>query len=109
MRFWGENERELMVADCFEIYFLIDFIMNFFVQYTPPWRMAPVKNVRLTSLNYWKTGFKLDLIALIPLQKLSYSNHREQIFFLVKHVRMINLLTIYDGRAVIKFIAIQII
>ena len=75
------------------------------MEYTPKYRVQPVKNIKLTSMNYLKGQFTVDLIALIPLQLLSYTNHRERVFFLIKGIRVINLFKIYDSRKASKFIA----
>jgi hypothetical protein len=108
-RYWDKMEESLRWADFFEVFFLIDFILKFFLEYTPKYRPQPVRNIKLTVQNYLKGTFMIDLMALIPLQKLTLTDRREQIFFLFKGIRVIDLIRMYDSRKASKFIANRII
>ena len=51
----------------FELVFLISFLLNFIVEYTPEGSSIPVNDISLISVRYLKTRFLYDFIPLIPL------------------------------------------
>ena len=103
-RFWDINRYGVWLSDVFELFFLVDMILKFFLEYTPSYSRTPVRNLRLTSQHYIETQFFWDFVALMPLQKLTLTDHRDRLFYLLKQVRMIDLIRTYDRRAVEKYI-----
>ena len=49
-----------------EYLFLVDMILNFFVEHVNENTNKPVRNLSVIAFNYLKGGFTLDLITLLP-------------------------------------------
>lgn len=60
----------------FESVFLISMISNFFVEFTVSSSGTPCRDLKLIALNYLKNDFKMDFIALLPLQMIPMKNKR---------------------------------
>ena len=72
----------------YETIFFIDMVLQFFKEFTSETSSIPVRNLEKISMNYLQNGFAYDFIAILPLQVLHLKNKRENLFFLIKLVRL---------------------
>ena len=72
-------------SNILEICFLIDLILNFFVDYIPNTSMnkEPERNFQKIALNYLRGNFIWDFIPLVPLQFIDVHGN-ERFFFIIK-------------------------
>ena len=78
----------LMIA--FEGAFLIDFLMNFILDYPDPKdpKFKSVKNLSMIFSNYLQDSFLRDIIALAPLHLITLKHKRQNLLYIVKLVRL---------------------
>ena len=84
-------EPYLFVTMLMEIIFFTDMLLQLFREYTPVGQgelSKPVKRWSQIILHYLKTDFIWDFIPLIPLQLLTMQRRRENLFFLIKLLRI---------------------
>lgn len=84
----------------FEILFLFDMLLNFFVDFTPDdnttnFRMAEggsesakIRDFRKIAKNYLNKNFLHDLIPLLPLQYFQLKMNSQRLFYLIKCYRL---------------------
>lgn len=68
----------------------------------PDGSTRPVRDLEKISLNYLKTEFPTDFVAIIPFQLLSLKRRRENLFFLVKIIRLLKGLRLFQVSAIMK-------
>lgn len=86
-----------------EIFFSLDFIIQFFVEYTPDDSIEPVRNLFKTSLRYAQNEAIVDLIPLIPFNlffKFPYS----RLFLLLKCMRIKQISSLLDTNKFMNFV-----
>ena len=69
---------------------------NFVTDYLPQGQNEPVRNLFLISKKYLKGDFINHLIPLIPFTFLIYLNKHYTLLFLLKVVRVINAMKVFD-------------
>ena len=74
-----------------ELLFLLDFTMNFFVDF---YKQNPLggklieRDISKISVHYYETEFWRDFIPLIPLQCISMNNSQQYVFYIIKVIRI---------------------
>ena len=82
--------------------------MQFLVEYTPPGQLVPVKDISLISMRYLKGEFLKDFIPIIPLQMVKMGdNGDERLFYLIKIMRLIKGLQVFDVANIMEIIKKQ--
>jgi hypothetical protein len=69
---WGHYGNTLEYVVYVELFFLSDMIINFFREYTPKNGVTPIKDLRLCAIQYLKTKFIIDFIAILPFQMIRW-------------------------------------
>jgi hypothetical protein len=62
-------------------------ILQFFLEYCPEGIVTPETDLRKIAYHYLNGDFKLDMVALLPLQFLDMKNNRQYLFFMIKLIR----------------------
>ena len=75
-----------------EIFFVMDFFLNFFTAYRHPDKQIEVRDLTEIALNYLKSWMFPDLIAVFPFQLLVDNGMTLKLFRLVRFPRVIKLL-----------------
>ena len=83
------NQTAYKLSYIFETMFLIDLILNFFVEYQPEDSKYPVRDMSKIAVHYLQGEFKMDAIPLIPFQFMTMKNNRDSLFFTIKWIRLI--------------------
>lgn len=83
------NQTAYKLSYIFETMFLIDLILNFFVEYQPEDSKHPVRDMSKIAVHYLQGEFKMDAIPLIPFQFMTMKNNRDSLFFTIKWIRLI--------------------
>ena len=86
----------------YEIVFFLDMVFQFFKEYTSETTNLPVRDLGRIAGNYLENGLVTDAIALVPFQVLNLKNRRENLFFLIKLVRLGKGLRLFDVTAIMK-------
>lgn len=81
---------------CFELIFVIEMILGFITIYFDK-NNIPVRDVKLISMRYLKSGFLQDLIPLIPFNFMIHFRGSRYLF-LLKSFRLIQAYEILDVR-----------
>jgi hypothetical protein len=71
-------------------------ISRFFVEFTQSSNGVPCRELKMIAVNYLKGDFKIDLICLLPLQMIPLKNNRNYLFFIIKMVRFLRGLELFD-------------
>ena len=80
----------------FEIIFVFDLIINFFVEIIDEETNQPERDLKKIAISYLNGLFFIDFITLIPLQLISIKNNRNYLFFLIKMLRLVQGLRIFN-------------
>lgn len=72
----------------FEVFYLLDLILNFFVEYKEEDETRVVREFHLTMINYIKNDFLIDLLPILPLEYLNLGGNMARHFFLIKVTRI---------------------
>lgn len=83
MAYFGPGDWKYEV---FEAIFLFDMILTCFVEYTE--HEVTIREISTITSHYIKTDFLLDLIPLLPFERLFIGNNHEKIFFIIKTIRL---------------------
>jgi hypothetical protein len=97
---WTQESTTYYVADAIELFILVDIITKFVREYTPPGAQKPVRDWKKCALEYGRTLLLMDIVYILPLQKIFLPNHRADLFFLLKQPRCFRLFIIADVRSV---------
>ena len=87
----------------FESLFLLDFILKFFLQYTPHDRIVPELDISNTAKRYVQTTMLLDLFPLVPwnlIMRFKYG----RLFYLIKSTRMPKSIAMLDQASFMGFV-----
>ena len=96
---WLHSHTVHMTAFVFEWFFFVNLIIKFFREFTPENEVKPCRDLRKCAKNYLKTDFIIDFIALIPFPYiLKFANDEQDMFFLIKHIRMYDLFLTFNRR-----------
>lgn len=98
----GTNLFKLFIS--YEIIFLVAFLLNFLVEYTPKGEEKPVRDIKSIAWNYLKGNFALDFIPLIPLQFIDLPGGKERLFIIIKLIRIFNGLKVFQVRSIMSYI-----
>lgn len=86
----------------FEIIFVFDLIINFFVEIIDEETNQPERDLKKIAINYLNGLFFIDFITLIPLQLIPIKNNRNYLFFLIKMLRLVQGLRIFNVSVIMK-------
>ena len=86
----------------FEIIFVFDLIINFFVEIIDEETNQPERDLKKIAISYLNGLFFIDFITLIPLQLISIKNNRNYLFFLIKMLRLVQGLRIFNVSVIMK-------
>ena len=78
-------------------------ISRFFVEFTQSSNGVPCRELKMIAVNYLKGDFKIDLICLLPLQMIPLKNNRNYLFFIIKMVRFLRGLELFDVQKIMQF------
>jgi hypothetical protein len=87
-----------------EILFLLFMVLQFFKAYVPQYESKEIRDYSMIAQRYLSNDFKIDFIAILPLQFLSLPTHNERYFYLLKLVRFKKGFQSLDRQATMKFI-----
>lgn len=87
----------------FEIVFFISMISRFFVEFTQSSNGVPCRELKMIVVNYLKGDFKIDFICILPLQMIPLKNNRNYLFFIIKMVRFLRGLELFDVQKIMQF------
>lgn len=90
----------------YETIFLASICIQFLVEFTPPGQLTPVKDISQISLRYLKGEFYKDFIPIIPLQLLDLGGD-ERLFYVIKIMRLIKGLQVFDVAQIMVIIKKQ--
>lgn len=88
----------------YEIIFLVAFMLNFLVEYTPKGEEKPVREYKKIAWNYLKGNFALDFIPLVPLQFIDLPGGKERLFIVIKLIRIFNGIKVFKVRSIMSYI-----
>ena len=90
----------------FEMIFFVDFFVNFMKTYTNKTTNQVVKDWDQIIQNYFDTNFAVDLISLIPLQTIPLAKNGNNIFFVLKIIRMSNIMEFLNPSELMRYLKI---
>jgi len=96
---------ELMLI--FEAVFVVDMLTHFLLSYRKEGSSTstpPERDIMKCSLHYYKNGFLLDLIPLIPFQVIEMHRGRHNLFYLVKLMRLYKGFKIFNVPKIMELI-----
>jgi hypothetical protein len=101
---WNHSKSLHSVAIFIECFFLFNFIIKFFREFKKPNADKPTKNLKECAIHYLKTDCIIDFIALIPFPYiLKLEGDAEDLFFLLKQIRMYDLFKTFDRLKLAKY------
>jgi len=87
-----------------EFIFLLDFILNFFVEYAPDCLDdPPIREFKVISNQYLKGNFMKEFIPLIPLQLVNLHS-LGTLFYLIKLLRLPRGLTLLNVQKFLRIV-----
>lgn len=86
----------------FESLFLIHLCLQFLVEYRIEGLHHPVRDIPKISANYLENGFLLEVIPLLPFQVIKLKQNRSQLFYMIKLIRLMRCLKIFNINLVMK-------
>lgn len=63
-------------------------LIKFFTSYQHPVSLKKISGNKKIALNYLRTTFPYDFLAILPLQIIHMKNHRNSILYILKLVRL---------------------
>jgi hypothetical protein len=99
----GESVWKLDLLDLvFEIFYAIDFFMQFFVEYEAKEPSTHiVRELSKTSMRYYNNGMIYDLIPLVPLNRIFQFKYSRLLYF-IKCIRIFKTLNLLDTQLFMK-------
>ena len=99
--FIDHSDWQINLAIGFEAFFGVMMVQSCFLEYIPVGKTTPVRNFKMTAMNYLKTSFVLDFIPLVPLNNIDRitgldMHGHQNYFFLIKCSRMINAIQLFN-------------
>ena len=88
-----------------EVIFIIDLVMNFFVEYTPV--KTGQHNIRKFSLiaqNYLKGQFLFDVIPIIPFHLISLPYNSARLLYLIKMIRIKRAMNLLNIKTIMRYV-----
>jgi len=86
----------------YETMFFIDIVLQFLKEFKSETTNLPVRDLEKIAWNYLENGFVTDFIAIIPLQILELKSKRENLFFLIKLIRLEKGLRLFNVTDIMK-------
>ena len=96
------NETIMSIWILYELIFFLDIILQFLLEFTSETSSIPVRDLEKIAWNYIYNGFVTDFIAIIPLQIIQLKNNRQNLFFLIKLIRLEKGLRLFDVTDIMK-------
>ena len=92
-RQWDHHEDNTHYWSMFtyELIFLLDFILQFFIDYHDNQLDTRIREMSKIASRYLNSCFAWDLIPLLPLQFLHLKNNRHNLFYVIKLLRLYRL------------------
>jgi hypothetical protein len=85
----------------FECMFFVHMATQFLLEYQEEGK-HPVRDIPMIASNYIQGEFALDIIPLIPLQLIKLNQDREQLFYIIKLLRLNKCLSLFDINRIMK-------
>ena len=90
-----------------ETVFFFIMVSKFLTDFIPDGEVEPTKDLTIIAKNYLKNGFLIDLIPIIPASFLVSSKVNKRLAFIIKLVRIISGLKLFDVRKLNKIVKNQ--
>ena len=87
---------EIITTTIFEVIFFIHMCVQFFREFKPSAEKPPVRDFAKCAMNYINTGFAKDFIPLLPFYAVKLKRNRQNLFYIIKMVRLIKGFEIFD-------------
>lgn len=91
-----EEDNSLITTTVIEVFFLIHLLLQFFIEFRPSAEKAPVRDIPKISVHYLQNGFAMDFIPIIPFYAVSLKRKRQDLFYIIKMIRLIKGFNIFD-------------
>jgi hypothetical protein len=79
---------------------------QFSLEYRNEGEKTPIRDPGKIAINYLKKDFALDLLTLIPFFFLNLKRYRENLFYLIKMLRIIKGFNLFDVPRIMAYIKI---
>lgn len=88
--FRASSRHEILPMNSMEIIFFVDFLLNFYISYPiSPKDPTPVTDLPKIRQRYYQTKLWTDLIPLLPLQLTAFDTFKEDLFWSIKTMRIL--------------------
>lgn len=71
-------------------------LLQFLKEFKPSAEKPPVREIAKTAMNYFYNGFAMDFIPLIPFFAIKMKRNRQQLFYIIKMIRLVKGFDLFD-------------
>ena len=106
---WLALKSTKIIMIIFEIFFLIDMIVNFCRKVTPDGKSTPLDTIQRVAMNYLQTKFIFHLVPLIPIQYFWFGSYSKefQYWLLIKVYRLKEGLDCFDVPKIMNMVKVM--
>ena len=102
------DESKIITVAVFEGIFFIHFILQFFLEFRVEGEKVAIRDPMKICMNYiYEGSFLLDFIVLLPFEYLKLKRRRDDLFYLIKMLRIIKGFVLFDVPDMMAFVKSQ--